>query len=132
MKLGKEVYSRATACVTCHQPDGKGLPGVFPPLAGSEWIDDDVERQIKIAVWGLMGEIEVAGETYVNAMVGQGMLLTDEEIAAVLTYVRNSFGHQGGPTSTEDVTRVKESLKDRPLVQPWTVEEILADHPLTK
>ena len=72
MDAGKEVYMKAAAgggmCFTCHQPNGEGMAGQFPPLAGSDWVLGDKERLIKISMYGLMGEIEVNGVKYNNVM----------------------------------------------------------------
>ena len=130
MKLGREVYMRPTACVTCHQANGEGQVGVFPPIAGSDWLKGDPDRSIKIVLWGLIGEIEVEGTVYNSAMTPQASLLKNDEVAAVLTYVRNSWGLQEGPVTEEQVATVREAHKDRTETDFWTVEEILKAHPL--
>lgn len=127
---GKEVYMRPAVCFTCHQPNGMGLPGAFPPLAGSEWLDGDTERLIKIVLKGLMGELTVKGESYNNVMTPLELLLKDNEIADVLTYVRNEWGNSGPEVKTEEVSALREALKGQTL--PYQVEEILKEHPLQK
>lgn len=104
--VGEQVYAR---CATCHQPTGSGLPNVFPPLAGSSWVTGPVDRPIAILLHGLQGPITVSGVTYANAMMayGTGAPLTDEEVAAVLTYVRSSFGNQASAVTAADVARVR-------------------------
>ncbi|HUF61378.1 MAG TPA: PVC-type heme-binding CxxCH protein, partial [Verrucomicrobiales bacterium] len=94
---GREVFARDAHCITCHQPDGKGLPKIYPGLWNSEWVSGDEERLIKITLKGLWGPLEFQGEhfdpsTGVPPMIGFAGLLDDEEVAAVLTYVRQSFG----------------------------------------
>jgi len=79
-RIGFEVYSREAHCVTCHMPDGKGLPeSGFPPLDGTRWVNQDHERLIKITLKGLMGEIEVKGKKYNGAMTPFEGLLNDQE-----------------------------------------------------
>lgn len=133
-ELGKEVFNRDAHCATCHQPHGQGLPNVYPPLTDPAWINDD-ERLIKIALKGLWGPIDVAGKHFdptkgVPPMMGFGGLLNDEELAAALSYVRQSFGNDGEFISPEEVAKVREATKDR--VNFYMVEDILKEHPLTK
>ena len=92
--LGKRLYSN---CISCHQSDGGGVEGQFPPLSGSEWLTQDPETPVRILLNGLSGPIEVAGETYNGEMPAFGRRFNDREIAAVLTYVRQSFGN-GAPS----------------------------------
>jgi mono/diheme cytochrome c family protein len=125
---GKEVYMKPAVCFTCHQPNGMGIPGAFPPLAGSEWLDGDTERLIKIVLKGLMGEITVKGEAYNNVMTPLELMLNDQEIADVLTYVRNEWGNTGAEVTVEEVSALREKLKDRPL--PYQAAELLKAHPL--
>ena len=128
---GAEIYSREAHCITCHQPDGKGLPDAgFPPIAGTRWTNGDPDRLIKLTLNGLFGPIEVAGKSYPGQvpMTPFGMLLNDEEIASVLTYVRNSFGNQASPIQPDHVKRVREELKGTAgLLNP---EDLLKQHPM--
>ncbi len=129
---GKEIYNRDAHCSTCHQPNGMGLPDIYPMLGKSDWIEND-ERYIKIALKGLWGPIEVAGKKFdpakgVPPMMGFGPLLNDEELAAVLSYVRQSFGNDGKFITPEQVAEVRDATKDR--VNFYMVEEILKEHPL--
>ena len=112
---GAEVFSREGHCVTCHQSDGQGLPDSgFPPLASTDWVTGDSDRLIKLTLKGLMGPIEVKGKTYPGQvpMTPFEHLLKDDEIAAVLTYVRNSFGNKASPVTTSQVAKVREAVKD--------------------
>lgn len=102
---GKDVYGRI--CSACHQADGKGLPGSFPPLAGSGEFYGDAQNMARIIVHGLTGEITVQGQTYNGAMPGQGAVLSDYEVAAVATYVRTSFGNDDGMVTPDDVKAVR-------------------------
>lgn len=112
VSLGEATYAR---CATCHQPTGLGLPGVFPPLAGSEWVNGIVDRPIAIVIHGLQGNISVKGATYANAMMPYGTAapLSDEEIAAVLTYVRSNFGNSASAVTVADVARVRAATAKR-------------------
>ena len=115
MILGKDVYSRPGSCSTCHQPDGNGLPDAgFPPLANTDWVTGDKELLIKITLKGLTGPIEVNGRTYPGQvpMTGFESLLSDQELAAVLTYVRNSFGNEASTVSPADIKTVREKYLD--------------------
>lgn len=88
---GKQLFT--ANCVACHQATGKGLPGVFPPLDGSEWVHGDERTLANILLHGITGEIEVAGATYKGAMPGFSQL-SDAELAAVASYVRSSWSNK--------------------------------------
>jgi nitrite reductase (NO-forming) len=105
MEKGKLVFMQN--CSMCHQLDGKGLPGVFPPLAQSDFLMADKDRSVRIALRGLSGPITVNGATYDNLM--PQLPLTDEQVANVLTFIRNSWGNQGDAISLEEVKQVRES-----------------------
>ena len=85
IKLGKQIYSQT--CFACHQSEGQGIAGAFPPLAKSDYLNADVDRAIGIVLHGKTGEIVVNGETYNSVMTAQ--TLSDEEVANVLTYIYN-------------------------------------------
>lgn len=87
---GKEIY--LDFCVTCHLPNGKGIPGNFPPLAGSDWLQNKREESIHAIKYGLSGPIDVNGNPYNNAMTAQG--LSDQEVADVMNYISNSWGNK--------------------------------------
>ena len=125
--LGKKQY--AAACIACHQADGKGLTGVNPPLAGSEWVNGSEERLVRIVIHGLKGPVKVLGVEYSAAampvfgkVAGSGYNWSDEKIAAVLTYIRQEWGNKSGPISTELVTAVRTKEGDR---KEWSAEELL-------
>lgn len=86
---GKGVYDKV--CVACHQPTGQGIPGAFPPLAKSDYLNKDVNRAIKGVVKGLTGPITVNGKKFSGAMPAQA--LSDQQIADVFTYVYASWGN---------------------------------------
>ena len=131
MESGKEIYMKAAPggglCFTCHQPNGQGLAGQFPPLAGSDWVLGNKERLIKISIHGLMGEIEVNGVKYNNVMAPPGIppgSLTDQQIADVLTYIRNDWGNSASAVSPQEVATVRSTVKDRGPMQMWTAAEL--------
>ena len=131
-QLGREVYFRDAHCATCHQADGKGIANVYPPLLRSDWLADD-ERAIKIVLKGLWGPITVSGQSFdpakgVPPMMGFGGMLNDQEAAAVLSFVRLSFGNSGKVITPAQVAKVRAATKDR--VNFYTAEEILKEHPL--
>ncbi|HYH56665.1 MAG TPA: cytochrome c [Anseongella sp.] len=97
--LGKKVYD--SYCLACHQSDGKGVPGMYPPLNDSSWLADR-ERLVDVVLNGLSGKIVVNGKTY-NQMMPTHNFLKDEEIAAVLTYVRKTFGNNSQAILPEEV-----------------------------
>ena len=103
---GKEVYAKI--CTTCHQPDGRGMTGVFPPLAQSDFLMHDSERAIRVLLEGLQGPITVNGQTFNGVM--PNFSLSDKEIASVLSYVRSNFGNAGTPVTPADVQRVRTLL----------------------
>lgn len=113
MELGETVYKRN--CQACHQANGQGL-GAAPPLAGSEWVGGSPERLSAIVLYGVSGQIEVQGKTYQGAMPSFKGKLSDEELAAVASYVRNSWGNSAEPVSSELVKAVGGKLNRE---GPW-------------
>jgi nitrite reductase (NO-forming) len=101
---GQALYTGT--CSVCHQPDGKGLPNVFPPLAGSDFLMADKRRSIEIVLNGLSGEVVVNGATY-NSVMPPMSQLTDDEVANILTYVRNSWGNEGDAVTKDEVAEVR-------------------------
>lgn len=145
---GAEIYERDGHCATCHQPDGRGLAASgFPPLAGASWVTGDDERLIRVTLNGLMGPLELDGVSYPGLvpMTPFGDLLDDEELAAVLTYVRNAFGNHAPAVTARRVAEVREASASktgfytpeelaggaagggRRFVRLWTVEDLAAD-----
>lgn len=104
LETGKTVYSQY--CIACHQQDGGGVPGAFPPLQETEWVNGETDTLISIVLNGLQGEITVKGEKY-NQVMTPHNFLSDDEIAGVLTYVRQSFGNNSSEISVEEVTRIR-------------------------
>lgn len=122
--LGKRVY--ANNCAACHQANGKGLPGVFPPLAGSDWVNTaGHDRIARIVLDGLNGPITVSGNLFNSVMVPWRDILTDDQIAAVLTYVRQEWGNTAPSVPVGEVTALRSATKDR-AGKAWTADELLA------
>jgi mono/diheme cytochrome c family protein len=107
---GKQLYG--AKCAACHQATGLGVAGVFPPLAGAEWVLGSEKVLISILLHGLQGEIVVKGNTYKGVMPAFGTL-ADEEIAAVLTYIRSDWGNQAAPITPAAVKAQREATKDK-------------------
>lgn len=103
----------ATACVACHQATGAGLPGVFPPLAGSEWVNGKEATLAAIVLHGINGSINVEGASFTGAMPAFKVQFSDEQLAAVLSHIRAQWGNAGAPVSAAAVGAVRERLKDR-------------------
>jgi mono/diheme cytochrome c family protein len=124
---GEAVYT--SNCISCHQPTGMGLTGAFPPLAGSEWVTGTVDRPIAIVMHGLQGPITVAGAEYNGMMMpwGVGAPLSDDDLAAVLTYVRSSWGNAASAVTVEDVARVRAATSSR--TGMWTADELQKTFP---
>lgn len=110
-RRGAEVYSKT--CIACHGPDGKGVDGVFPPLLGSDWITEGKDLPVKIVLHGLMGPVEVNNRKYNNVMPPLGGTLSDQEIADVTTYVRQSWSNDASPVSPAEVAKIREETADR-------------------
>jgi putative membrane-bound dehydrogenase-like protein len=121
---GEQIYEMA--CLPCHQPEGKGLPGVYPPLAGSDWVRGDKARIIKVVLHGLTGPVTVAGQNFghLPSSVPMPSLggLTDEQIADVLTFVRAGYGQQSSPVTAAEVKAVRAAAGNRE--KPWTAAEL--------
>ncbi len=120
---GRRLFTQN--CATCHQANGQGVPGAFPPLAGSEWVTGDEERAIKILLHGLQGPIEVAGTTYNSVMpafgLGSPFNWNDERVSQVLTYIRQEWGNQAEPVTAERVTEVR---TQNARSSAWTAAEL--------
>jgi mono/diheme cytochrome c family protein len=117
---GAQVY--AMTCAACHQTNGAGLPAQFPPLGPSEFVTGDEQRLIHIVLRGLTGEVEVEGEMFKGEMPGWAPALNDAQVAAVLTYVRQSFGNKATPITAETVAKVRTASAQRQ--KPYTAAEL--------
>ncbi|QDV65383.1 Cytochrome c-552 precursor [Crateriforma conspicua] len=130
--LGQQVFFEEGSCYACHRDNGEGVVRIYPPLAGSEWINGDPERLIKLTLHGIWGKIRVRGKVFetnqgVPPMTAIGNMFTDAEIASVLTYVRNSWGNDASEITPEQVKQIRAATGDRQRF--YSPEELLEMHP---
>ena len=132
---GAKIFQRESHCATCHSTNGQGNGVVYPTLVGSPWVTGSEERLVKLALHGMWGKLTVRGKVYdpargVPPMTAFRDLLNDKELAAVLTFVRNSWGNKGSVIDPATVARVRKESSGRNIF--WKPEELLAAHPLEK
>lgn len=132
-KLGAEVFMREAHCSTCHQPQGTGLGTIYPPLVNSPWVLGDETRLIKLTLHGLWGKIDVNGTIYdpslgVPPMTAFKSILKDDELAGVLTFVRNTWGNKASAISPEAVKKVRADTSKQTTF--YVPDELLKEHPL--
>jgi mono/diheme cytochrome c family protein len=116
---GAELFTR---CAACHQATGLGVPGAYPPLAGSEWLLNNPEVPIRIVLHGLQGDITVKNTKFNNAMTPFGDQLSDAEIAAIITYERSSWGNAASKITAEQVASVRAATKSQ--TTPWNPADL--------
>ena len=116
---GEDLYVQH--CASCHGQQGAGL-GPFPPLAGAEWVTGDEDTAIRILLHGLQGRIEVDDRIYNNVMPAFGRRLSDDETAALLSFVRSAWGNEAEAISSEDVAEIRRQHAGR--AQPWTAAQL--------
>ena len=125
LSRGQTVYMQV--CFACHQPTGQGLPGMFPPLASSDWVAaSKPDRIIRMVLHGFTGPITLNGKPFTSPaplMPPQGAALSDQQIADVLTYVRSSFGNKANAVTSDQVKAIRDAEKARSAM--WTEAEIL-------
>ena len=119
---GAQYFSQN--CAACHQPTGLGVPGSYPPLAKSEYVNGGTRRLGMILLKGLQGPVKVEGATYNGSMPPWGTSLTDKKIAAILTYVRQAFGNASGPVTPEQITDARKEFANHPA--SWSEADLLA------
>jgi mono/diheme cytochrome c family protein len=119
---GKAVYD--TVCGLCHNSDGMGKPNQAPPFAGSDWAVGSPARMIRIPLSGLTGAVKVKDTEWNLSMPAMGAALSDDDLAAVLTYIRQSWGNKGSAVTPDQVKAVRAEINNRS--QPWTVEQLNA------
>jgi mono/diheme cytochrome c family protein len=123
--IGKRLFSQN--CAVCHQGSGMGVAGQFPPLVGSEWVVGGAwvgdNHLVKILLAGMQGPVQVKGNTYNNAMPPWSQL-KDDQIAAILTYIRSEWGNAATPITADYVKTVRAASADRK--DPWTQKELKA------
>jgi len=118
--VGKRVFAN---CIACHQTTGLGLPGAYPPLAGSEWAQGPEDRIVRIVLNGLSGPITVKATAFNNSMPAFGPQLRDDQIADVLTYVRSEWGNNAPAVTADKVKEIRAAVAGR--AGPWSPEELL-------
>ena len=119
--VGKALFS--SNCITCHQANGQGLPGQYPPLAGSEIVlGPALNHTIAIVLKGLQGPVAVKGQPFNNSMQPWEGQYTDQQLAAILTYIRSDWGNNAPPVTAAMVKQVREEIKDRK--EQWTWPEV--------
>ena len=119
--VGKALFS--ANCITCHQATGQGVPGQYPPLAGSEVeLGDATNHLIAIVLKGLQGPVVVEGKPFNNAMQAWEAQYTDSQLASILTYVRSDWGNNAPPITADMVKQIRGEFKDRK--EQWTWPEI--------
>jgi glucose/arabinose dehydrogenase/mono/diheme cytochrome c family protein len=130
---GQKLYAKDGYCTTCHQTNGKGLPSSgFPPLSNSIWVTGNQERLIKLVIKGIMGPMELNGVKYAGQvpMTPYGGLMSDKEIASVLTYIRNSFGNKATAIDPEKVKEVRAKIASKQDL--YNANMLLSEHPIEK
>jgi len=116
---GKQVYD--AVCGTCHGADGMGMAGKAPPLAGSEWVlTKGFKRLTEIPLAGLNGPVTVKGQSWNASMAAMGAGLNDKDLAAVLTYIRSSWGNKAEPVEADDVKAIRAELAGHAMINGET------------
>ncbi len=120
---GKKLFS--ANCATCHQMSGLGVPGQYPPLAGSEYVNGGTRRLGMILLKGLVGPVKVEGKEFGAAqMQAWETNFTDQKIADILTFIRQEWGNTGGPVAAEGISALRKELASRK--ESWTEPDLLA------
>jgi mono/diheme cytochrome c family protein len=119
-RTGQQIY--AQTCAACHQPQGEGTGETYPPLAGSEWVTGPEHRLVLVILHGLSGEIEVQGQTFSGVMPPWAALLKDDEVAAVATYLRSTWGNKAPAVTAASVAQLRAAHTSR--TTPWTAAEL--------
>ncbi len=119
---GKKVYSQN--CASCHQPSGLGIAGVYPPLAGAEYVIGSPKRLAMILLKGVQGRLSVDGVDYSGQMPAWGGSLTDKKIAAVTSYIRAEWGNSAPEITPEQIAAVRKEFAAR--TDPWVEADLKA------
>lgn len=126
-EAGRQLYVQ---CAVCHKAGGEGVPGVHPPLKDADWVvgkDAKADRLICIVLFGVKGDMTVNGQKYTIPMSGYGSQWKDHQVAAVLTYIRQAWGHKCEPISADEVARVRVEEAARKYIdaESFTAAELL-------
>jgi mono/diheme cytochrome c family protein len=124
---GQTYY--AANCLKCHNASGTGVPAQYPPLANSSYVNDPSEKPkqlIAIVLYGLIGPFTVNGQKFNNEMAPFGKQLSDEKIAAILTYVRQEWGNNAPPVTAAAVAAIRAELAKSGRSEQWTEKELQA------
>jgi mono/diheme cytochrome c family protein/glucose/arabinose dehydrogenase len=119
-EVGKQTYTML--CAACHQPNGQGMDGLAPPLVDSEWAVEKPDILPRVVIHGLTGPIKVNGTSWSLEMPPLGAALTDEQVAAVATYIRREWEHTASPVSVDFVKKIRSENKDR--TKAWTSNDL--------
>jgi len=117
---GEALY--LSRCSSCHQANGEGITGVFPPLNGVDWVTGDQGRLIRIILDGVMGQMQVGNMVYTGVMPPWKTFMNDQEIAAMLTYIRTAWENDASEVTADEVRLVREHTSDQR--QAWTTTEL--------
>jgi mono/diheme cytochrome c family protein len=118
--LGKKLF--IANCAACHQATGMGQAGQFPPLVGSPYVLENETRLVNIVLHGISGSIEVLGSKFNGNMPPWGEKLSDQQVASILSYVRQEWGNKAAPITPEYVAQARDAHKDRKT--PWTEADL--------
>ena len=119
---GKKLYLKTEGCVNCHQANGQGIRGAFPPLAASKWVKEDKKKLILIALHGVRGPIQVRGKNYNSYMNPMGPVWNDNQMADILSYIRDTWGNKQSRVYGKEVKELREKFRSKKT--PWTVDEL--------
>jgi mono/diheme cytochrome c family protein len=117
--LGRSLFTGT--CANCHHESGRGIEGLAPPLLDSEWVLGPPARLTRVLLHGLSGPIKVRGRTHAGDMPAFGSL-PDEQVSAVLTFIRRAWGHDGKPIDPSEVAAVRAATRDH--AGAWSAEEL--------
>ena len=125
--LGNRMFR--TICQTCHGVDGNGVQSLAPPLKGSEWVQGNIDKLSSIVLYGLTGPVEVSGKLYKSPEIngdmpgiGSNDEFGDQDIAQLLSFIRNAWGNKGAPVTDKDIQKIRKQYRDRQ--KPFTMEEL--------
>lgn len=117
---GQQIYNNN--CASCHQASGLGISGVFPPLSRSEWVTGEDPRLVaRILLYGMVGPVTVAGVEYNSMMPPFGAMFSDEELAALATFIRSNWDNKASPVTADIIAEERAAHEGR---AAWSAEEL--------